>query len=89
MENLHPLTIELGERDWTDLCALARYEGVSPSHLLRRALDRDLRDHRAHVARIEIGLADLAAGRSVTHEEMIAIRAEQRQRFLDTRQAAE
>jgi RHH-type transcriptional regulator, rel operon repressor / antitoxin RelB len=62
------------------LDALASTREQDRSLLLNEALDQylDLNDYHTHL--IEQGIADVAAGRVVSHEEVLRALAEQRQR---------
>jgi predicted transcriptional regulator len=86
MDEARPLTVDLDEAELAQLAALAEHEQRTAGELAAEAVRARLARHRAYLEAIDHGLADIAAGRTITHEDFIARRDEQRRRYLAERQ---
>jgi predicted transcriptional regulator len=85
MDQARSLSVELDESELAELAALAEHEQRTASQLATDAVRKRLARHRAYLEAIDRGLEDIAAGRTMSHEQLVEGRAEQRLRFLDQR----
>jgi predicted transcriptional regulator len=86
MDQARSLTVDLDEAELAELAALAEHEQRTASQLATDAVRKRLAHHRAYLEAIERGLEDVAAGRTMSHEQLLQGRAEQRRRYHDQRQ---
>jgi predicted transcriptional regulator len=86
MEDRIRVTIEIDSADHAALSDIARDHEQSFDELATEALRARIARERDWEEAIQSGLADIAAGRTISHEEMLAGSAERRARWLAARE---
>jgi len=72
MTDTTTLTVRLSRKSRQRLDKLASVTDRSQATLAARAIDVYVRDHAEQIERIDAGIADLDAGRSISHGRMAA-----------------
>jgi predicted transcriptional regulator len=80
MDHARPLTVDLDETELAQLAALAEHEHRSAADLAAEAVRARLARHRCYLEAIDEGLAAAADGRTLSDDEFLVRRADQRRR---------
>jgi predicted transcriptional regulator len=85
MDDRIRITIEIDSADHAALTDIAQHVGKSLDEVATSALRARIAEEREWEEAIQAGLADIAAGRTISHEEMLARSVERRERWLAAR----
>lgn len=87
MDDRIRITIDIDATDHAALSEIASEHAQSIDQLATEALRARIDNERDFEAAVLAGLADIEAGRTVSHEDYLAHAAERRRRFLEARSA--